>query len=139
MGGINVGKVITGGLLAGLVINVGEYILNEMILAEQWAGVSERLGIPEPGIGLIVFFNVWGFVMGIAAVWLYAAIRPRYGAGAKTALCAGVCVWFFTWLMGFGPMAVMGIFPTGAIVTSLIWGLVEVPVGTVAGASLYKE
>ena len=29
-------------------------------------------------------FTVWGFLVGIFAVWLYAAIRPRYGAGAKT-------------------------------------------------------
>ncbi len=139
MGGINVGKVIVGGLLAGVVINVGEFILNEMILAEQWAGVMQKLNLPEPGAGLIVFFNVWGFVLGITIVWLYAAIRPRCGAGPKTAVCAGLIVWFLTWLMGLGPMAVMGIFPTGAIVISLIWGIVEVPVAAVVGASLYKE
>src|SRR5207249_3963498 len=38
-------------------------------------------------------FLAWGFLVGIFAVWLYAAIRPRYGAGPKTALCAGAAVW----------------------------------------------
>ena len=31
-----------------------------------------------------------------AAVWLYAAIRPRYGAGVGTAVRAGVANWFFS-------------------------------------------
>ena len=31
--------------------------------------------------------------LGIAAVWLYAAIRPRYGAGPRTAVIAGLAVW----------------------------------------------
>jgi hypothetical protein len=38
---------------------------------------------------------LWGFVVGIAAIWLYAAIRPRYGPGAATALRAGFAVWLF--------------------------------------------
>ncbi|HSE60477.1 MAG TPA: hypothetical protein VLA99_17380 [Nitrospiraceae bacterium] len=29
----------------------------------------------------------------LSALWLYAAIRPRFGAGPKTALYAGLGVW----------------------------------------------
>ncbi len=35
MGKINMARVILGGLLAGLIINVGEFVLNEPILGEQ--------------------------------------------------------------------------------------------------------
>jgi hypothetical protein len=35
-------------------------------------------------------------VAGIALVWLYAALRPRFGAGLATAAKAGVVGWFFT-------------------------------------------
>ncbi|MDQ6700121.1 MAG: hypothetical protein M3Z36_08035, partial [Acidobacteriota bacterium] len=38
--------------------------------------------------GLVVI----GFGVGIAGVWLYAAIRPRFGPGLKTALIAAVAV-----------------------------------------------
>jgi hypothetical protein len=31
----------------------------------------------------LTMFTVWGFLVGIFAVWLYAGIRPRYGAGQK--------------------------------------------------------
>jgi hypothetical protein len=34
-------------------------------------------------------FNATGFLIGIFAIWLYAAIRPRHGPGPKTAVCAG--------------------------------------------------
>ena len=47
----------------------------------------------EVGGGALLMFLAWGFLVGIFAVWLYAAIRPRYGAGPKTALCAGAAVW----------------------------------------------
>jgi hypothetical protein len=38
------------------------------------------------------------FVLGILAVWTYAAIRPRFNAGPKTALCAGLAVWAMSYL-----------------------------------------
>ena len=31
---------------------------------------------------------------GISILWLYAAIRPRYGPGAKTATIAAFASWF---------------------------------------------
>jgi hypothetical protein len=35
MGNINIGRVILGGLVAGLVLNVGEFLLNGIVLADQ--------------------------------------------------------------------------------------------------------
>ena len=45
----------------------------------------------SPGQIVLVLgsFVIWGLFVGIFPVWLYAAIRPRYGAGLKTALGAG--------------------------------------------------
>ena len=139
MGKINMTRVILGGLLAGVVLNIGEYLLNEPILGDQWQTAMESLNRTPPGGSTIILFVVMTFVLGIAAVWLYAAIRPRYGAGPKTAICAGLTVWFFVWLWaGIGYLA-MGLFPTNLILISVIWGLFEMPIATVAGAWLYKE
>jgi hypothetical protein len=41
MSKINLARVLRGGLLAGLVINVGELILNSMVLASEWAEFLE--------------------------------------------------------------------------------------------------
>jgi hypothetical protein len=139
MTGVNVGRVVLGGLLAGLVINIGESILNGGLLATDMNEAMARLNLPPVGGSAIAAFVVLGFVLGIATVWLYAAIRPRYGAGVKTAICAGVAVWFFAYLYPSVGFLVMGMFPTRLVVIGLVWGLVEVPLAAVAGAWLYRE
>ena len=139
MQGINFGRVFLGGLLSGIVLNVGEFILNEPILGDDWAAAMAARNMPEPGGAEIFWYVFMTFVLGFALVYLYAAIRPRYGAGVRTAIYAGLIVWFLIWLWCFGSMGIGGMFPAKLIVITLVWGLVEVPLATVAGAWLYRE
>ena len=139
MGQISMGRVALGGLLAGLIINIGEFVLNEPILGAQWAAAMEALGGSAPGGSAIAIFVVGGFILGISMIWLYAAIRPRLGAGPKTAACAGLLVWFFAYLYPSAGFLVMGILPANLIVTSVMWGFFELPIAGVIGAWLYKE
>lgn len=128
-----------GGLLAGLIINIGEFILNEPILADDFAEVMASMNKEPPGSGAIMIFVMMSFALGIFAVWFYAAIRPRFGPGAKTAACAGLIVWGLAWLFpNIGFMA-MDFFPMKLTLIVTVWGLVEVTLATVAGAWLYKE
>lgn len=92
------------------------------------------------GGGAFASFTVWGFLVGIFAVWLYAAIRPpRFGAGRAIALCAAVAVWRLGYLLAsFTPFA-LNLFPARLLVIGLLVGLVEVSVGTLAGAWIYRE
>jgi hypothetical protein len=140
MGKINLGRVIIGGLLAGVVLNVLEFLLNEPILGSQWAVAMEALGrmLPE-GAGAIIGYIIWNFLMGIALVWFYAAARPRFGPGPKTAIYMGLAVWFVVWFLGFGGTLLAGMFPTNLVVITLIWEFFEVPIATLAGGWLYKE
>jgi hypothetical protein len=65
----NRGRVILGGLLAGVVINIVEYITNGVVLKQAWGEATKALGKPaELAPGAIVMFNVWRFLVGIAAV-----------------------------------------------------------------------
>jgi hypothetical protein len=139
MGKINLGRVILGGLVAGLVINFGEFILNGLILARQLEDAMRALNKPIIGNEAIAFFVIGGFLLGILMIWLYAAIRPRFGAGPKTAICAGLVAWALAYFYGSLGFLAMGLFPTNLIVIGLIWGLVELPIAAVAGASLYQE
>jgi hypothetical protein len=66
-------------------------------------------------------------------------IRPRFGAGAGTAAKAGFVAWLLAGLLSSVGMANMGIVPTGLLVTSGIWTLVESVIVTIVGAWLYKE
>ena len=98
----------------------------------------KALGRPFPeGSSVMTIWILWGFAAGIAAVWVYAAIRPRYGAGAGTAARAGIAVWFLTWVLSTVALQNMGVFPIAAL--PLVWTLVECVLATLAGAWLYRE
>jgi hypothetical protein len=139
MGQINWGRVIGGGLLAGLIINIGEFILNEPLLGEQWREALKAYNMEPFGTNALAVFVVMGFVLGILGVWLYAAIRPRYGAGPKTAVCAGLAVWAFSYAYPSVFMLAGGFLPTNLILISLVWGLFEAPIALLVGAWAYKE
>jgi len=138
MGKINYGRVILGGIVAGIVINVLEYLVHEVLLKAQHVEEMKALGktMPEGGSTIAVWM-VYGFAWAIAAVWLYAAIRPRFGPGAKTALCAGLAVWFFDSLLPGIAMWIMTLMPLspGQNFAELVVQVLAV----IAGAAVYKE
>jgi hypothetical protein len=87
----------------------------------------------------IMAFNVWGLAVGILMVWIYASMRPRLGAGPRTAICAGLVVWATAYLLGSAAPVFLHLFPVGLVVTGLAVGLVETMVAGVAGAYFYQE
>lgn len=139
MNGINLGRVLLGGLIAGLVLNIGESVLNMLFLGSEWEAAMRALNRPPVGGGAIGILVALGFALGITAVWLYAAIRPRYGAGFRTAVCAGLFVWTLAYAWPALSGMPMNVFPHRLFVISMLWGLFEVPIATVAGAWLYRE
>jgi hypothetical protein len=62
------------------------------------------------------------------------ALRP-WRADRRT---NGVVVWFFAYLWPNMGDAV-ATFPSNVIVVGVIWGLVEIVLGSIAGARLYRE
>jgi len=139
MNRINMGRVLIGGLLAGLIVNFGEFILNGVLLAEEMNAAMAALNRPPINPGMIVWFVVFGFGLGVMLVWVYAAIRPRFGAGVKTAVCASTLVWGLAYLYPNLFMIIIGLFPQGMMVLVTIWGLVEITIAGIAGAWLYSE
>jgi hypothetical protein len=142
MGAINWGRVIGGGLLAGLVMNIGEAALHGGILGQEAAELFKARGIPDtPEPWQMIALIGMTFVLGITSVWLYAAIRPRYGAGPKTAICAGLAVWVLAhvWSSVYIGAGFTGLITPKLAWLPLGWGLFEAPLGTLAGAWLYRE
>ena len=140
MGNINWGRVLLGGLLAGLVMNVVEFFLHAVILEEDWRATMAALGKPvEPAGGGVWIFVVVAFLTGLLAVWLYAGIRPGFGPGPKTAVCAGLTVWALAYLIPALGNIPMDVYPNKLMFTATGVGLIEVPLATVIGAWLYKE
>jgi hypothetical protein len=142
MTSINWGRVLLGGLLAGLVMNVSEAALHGGMLGADSLALFRKYGVPDtPQPIYLISLIVMTFVLGIASVWLYAAIRPRFGPGAATAVCAGLAVWVMAhvWSGIYLWAGFAGLIPAKLALLPIAWGLVEAPLGTVAGAWLYKE
>jgi hypothetical protein len=137
---INLGRVVLGGIVAGIVASILGYLVDGVILAPQWTAAMKVLGKGDFTTNQIVAFNLIALAYGVFAVWLYAAIRPRYGAGPKTALCAGLAVWVAGVLLpNAGFMGATGLFPSDLTIMTTLAGAVEWSAAILAGASLYKE
>jgi len=139
MGKINVGRVLLGGLAAGLILNIGEYLLNDRVLATQMAELFRKCGFPRPGTNFIVIAVVITFVLGIVIVLGYAAIRPRFGPGPKTAMIAGLFAWFGVVVYNNVIVVGLGMEPTSVFALVLCWELVEYLLAAIIGAWLYQE
>jgi hypothetical protein len=132
-------RVILGGIVAGIVSDILGYVVDGVMLGPQWAGMMKALGKAEFSVSQNVAFSVIGLVYGIFMVWLYAAIRPRYGAGPKTAVCAGLAVWAAGTLLPNAWVWAAGLFPTSLTVMTTAAAIVELVVAALAGAAFYKE
>ena len=139
MNKINFPRVLLGGLVAGLVMNIGEVLLNDVILGAQMKEFIARLRVPEPGGSFIAVAVILTFIMGVVIVWLYAAMRPRLGPGPKTAICAGVIGWLFACVYcGIINGMILQV-PRNMMIVGIAWCFIEYTAAAVAGAWLYKE
>jgi len=139
MSSINMGRVVVGGLVAGLLINVSEFVLNAVVLVNDMKAAMAALNRPPIDNSMIVWFVLLAFGIGIMSVWVYAAVRPRFGPGVRTAICASLVVWGLAYLYPNVSTIILGLFPTRLMIIATVWGLVEVLVAGVAGAWIYTE
>ena len=139
MGKINLGRVLLGGLVAGIVLNIGEYILNDKVFGAQMKVYFAQHNFPMPGTNAIVVAIVMTLILGFVIVLGYAAIRPRFGAGVKTAIIAALFAWFGVYVYPNVLGAAFGFVPTNVLSIALVWGLVEYTIAAIIGAWLYKE
>lgn len=135
MGGINVGRWILGGLLAGVIFNLFEFA-SGMMLHEKWEAAAAAHNLPTEGS---LVYVLMGFIGGLVAVWFYAAARTRFGPGPGTAVKVGVVYWIGGYFMATLSYCAMGLFPADLLVPWGIISLIETIVATVAGAWLYRE
>jgi hypothetical protein len=68
MGRINWGRVLLGGLLAGILINVSETVLNTVVLKADWEAAMKTLGKSvSMAPSTIAVWIVWGLIEAVLA------------------------------------------------------------------------
>lgn len=139
---INTAKVVTGGLAAGVVANVIGYLGFGMLLGPRFeaeaVAVAPALAGRGTSGGAIAAQVIISFVVGILLVWLYAAMRPRFGPGMKTATYAALAVWVCGFVFHID-MLLMGLITTATYAMASIVAVVQVIASAGVGAMLYKE
>ena len=136
MGKINWSRVFVGGLLAWFVMGVFPAVLIPRS-GGAWHTAFENLG-DWATPGFLVSLTGITLAIGIVAIWLYAAIRPRYGPGPKTAAIAGLAMWL---ILGLANLLFVLLTDFTIRQFAIIHGpsIVQFIVGTMAGAWLYQE
>ena len=141
---LNRQKLLIGGLAAGLVLNIIDFLANAVIFADRMqadanafkAGLGDQMAAMGGGqIAVYVFFN---FIVGLLLVWTYAAIRPRFGAGVRTAAYVALLFFVFGMILTYGYKS-MGIMSPGLWWTYTALWFVNLQLATMAGAWLYSE
>jgi len=129
-------RVVLCGLLAGIVWIILGAMVTALLGRDFAALPNNRLGSPTPGFVLV---NVaLDLLEGISILWLYAAIRPRYGAGAKTAVIAAFA-WWFVVSLGDATWCSFGLFPERTVIPLMVGTLPALVLCTIAGARFYRE
>ena len=137
---INWSRALLDGLVAAAVWGVLYAALHPLVEVHDSLGRPVLPLTPFRGASLVlrVMSVMTGFVQGITTVCLYAAIRPRFGAGPKTAAIAGSSVWFLTGWMHL-LWALFSAVPMTIALVPIAINLPLVVLSGLAGARLYKE
>jgi hypothetical protein len=141
MASINLGRVVAGGLVAGVVANAIDFVTNTYVLAADMAAWAPTRNLDPAAMNSGPVAATWmvvDFIFGLLLVFTYAAVRPRLGAGPKTAILAGLTLWFAVAIILFG-FTQMGVFPMALFVKGSICALINNLAASVAGAAVYKE
>ena len=134
---MNILRILLGGLVAGFVYFIGDGIVHGALLHSHWVeilGPNADQALHQPA-----YFGPYDLLKGVLAVWIYAAIRPRFGAGIMTAAIAGLAVWF-----ACTPIPLLGLLPqkffgAGFALLWMVYAIIPAVLGAIAGAWVYKE
>ena len=139
--GINYGRVILGGLIGGIVANIGDFVVNSTLMADDMVRMAQRLNLDQRVIASPAVGMTWvlvDFVYAMLIAWTYAAIRPRFGPGPATAARAGAVLWAVVCSVLYG-FASMGVFTPDSFFKSAGLSLVTTLLAALAGAWVYRE
>jgi hypothetical protein len=135
---LNSGKVVVGGLVAGVVANVLDYLFQGIVLKPDFDVMQQRLNLDPVAANNPVPWIIVDFVLGFLIIITYVGFRARWGPGPKTAIYAGV-VLFLAIASMMGALTSIGIFTTDTYLKSSALFLVTITCAALAAAFVYKE
>jgi hypothetical protein len=140
MGKMNFRRWLLAGLVAGVIMDILGFFIDGIWLKPAWQSGMQSLGMTGFAPNTWAWFNVLGIVNGCMALWIYCGIRPRFGAGLNTAFKAAIVVWVVGSLIpNLAFMVFGGLFSHQLAAYTTLGSFIEIIVGVIAGAAIYKE
>jgi hypothetical protein len=137
---MNIGKLILGGIVAGIVYFIGDGIVHGLLLKQHWVTILSAVNVDaDTALKTPAIFGTYDLIKGLVAVWIYAAIRPRFGAGARTAVIAGIVTWLAAVPLPLIGLIPMKFFNAGFVGLWSAYAFVPMILGALVGAWLYRE
>ena len=125
------------GLVAGVVWTLLSMVLLGFVGDDFLAAV--RVGRQHgSSSGSYLFLHFSNLAAGVWAMWLYTAIRPRWGSGPQTAVRAGVAWWVIVSMQSAKWVALISV-PPAVTLAPLAATLPAILVATLAGVWLYEK
>ena len=140
MGGINIGRWLAGGGVAGLIMWVIEGAASTLYMADMQAALeAHNLAAMEMSAWTVIFTLAVSLLAGLVLIFLYAAARPRFGPGPKTAVIVAVVMWIGAYLFSLLGYQMLGLYPGSMLVTWGVIGIVEMIIAALVGGWIYRE
>ncbi len=139
---INTQKWVVGGVVTGIVMNVIDFLVNKFVFGARYVA---ELNAFKAGLGdtamagnAVWVYVVFDLIIGLALIWTYAAMRPRFGPGFKTLAYAAILFWVLFSIAYYGYMQ-MGMMSSGLWWQFGLVGLINLLISGAIGARLYSE
>jgi len=90
-------------------------------------------------VGSWVLTVVVSMIVGLTLVFFYAAVRPRFGPGPKTAALVAIVLWVGGYLLSLIGYGMIGLYPKTMLTLWGLTGLIEMIVAAHVGGWIYRE
>ncbi len=135
-------RVLFAGLLAGLVLNIGEALLHGFVLAPATADAMTALGrdgvSSAAGLTLLIAMT---FVQGIVGLWLYALLSARGVTRGRAAVVAVLALWLLSAVYAaiYFSAGFPGVMPATVVWWPVAWEIIEYPLAVFVGALTLRK
>lgn len=140
MGRINYGRLIVGALIAAVFYFIADGFIHGALLGKYHMAAISGAGYPlKPDPTAYFYFGLFDLGKGLVAMLIYVAARSRFGAGAKTAVWAGLVTWLAIEVLPSIEWMPFPFYHKSFWVKVIALEILPMVVGAILGAWIYKE
>lgn len=139
MKGISIKRWLLGGIVAGVLMWILEGVASTIYMRDMQTALQAHGLAMEMNAGVFLISVVASLIAGLTLVFFYAAARPRFGPGPKSAVIVAVALWIGGYLLSLLGYQLLGLFPVRMLALWGLVGLTEMIIAALVGGWIYSE